>query len=57
MDEVQSFIARNQHQLGYIMQEASRQWIKNDSVGALTVGDCNGVIKKYGEYHVLLEKN
>lgn len=56
MDEVQLFIARNQHQLGYIMNEASRQWIKNDPVGAFTVGECNYVIDKYGQYHEILEK-
>ena len=56
MDQVQKFISENQHQLGYIMQEASRQWIANDKVGALTVGDCNFVIEKYGEYHEILEK-
>lgn len=56
MDEVQSFIAKNQHQFGYIMQDASRQLIAKDPKGALTVGDCNFVIEKYGEYHILLEK-
>ncbi|MEC0232658.1 hypothetical protein [Paenibacillus alba] len=57
MDEVQRFIVKNQHQFGYIMQEASRQWIAKDPVGALTVGDCHSVVKKYGQYHELLEKN
>jgi hypothetical protein len=56
MDEVQKFIAQNQHQFGYIMGEASRQWIAKDPVGALTVGDCNFVIQKHGQYHELLEK-
>lgn len=56
MDEVQKFISENQHQFGYIMQEASRQWIKNNPIGALTVGDCNYVIEKYGQYHEILEK-
>lgn len=56
MDEVQTFIARNQHQFGYIMQEASRQWIAKDPVGALTVGVCNLVIQKHGQYHEILEK-
>jgi hypothetical protein len=56
MDEVQKFISKNHHQLGYIMQEASRQWIENDPVGALTVGDCNIVVQKNGQYHELLEK-
>ena len=56
MDEVQKFISENQHQLGYIMQEASRQWIEKDKVGALTVGDCNFVVEKHGEYHEILEK-
>lgn len=56
MDEVQKFISENHHQLGYIMQEASRQWIENDPVGALTVGDCNLVVQKNGQYHELLEK-
>lgn len=56
MDEVQAFIAKNQHQFGYIMQEASRQWIAKDPVGALTVGDCNFVIQKHGQYHEILEK-
>jgi mevalonate kinase len=57
LDEVQLFIARNSHQFGYIMQEASRQWIKKDPVGALTVGDCNFVVQKYGQYHELLEES
>ena len=56
MDEVQRFINENQHQLGYIMEEASRRWIKNDPVGALTVGDCNVYIQKYGQYHEVLDK-
>lgn len=56
MDEVQAFIARNQHQLGYIMHEASRQWIENDPVGAFTVGECNLFIQKHGQYHELLKK-
>ncbi|WP_107842199.1 hypothetical protein [Metasolibacillus meyeri] len=56
MDSVQKFISDNQYQLGYIMQEASRQWIEKDRVGALTVGDCNFVVEKYGQYHEILEK-
>lgn len=56
MDEVQRFVANNQHQFGYIMQEASRQWVAKDPIGALTVGDCNSVVQKYGQYHELLEK-
>jgi chromosome segregation ATPase len=55
MDEVQEFIARNKHQYGYIMQEASRQWIKENHTGALTVGPCNIFIEKYGEYHEILD--
>ncbi|UGB31688.1 hypothetical protein [Metabacillus sp. B2-18] len=55
VDEVQKFIANNQHQFGYIMQEASRQWIEKDPVGALTVGECNFVIQKYGSYHEILK--
>lgn len=56
MDSVQLFIRNNQYQLGYIMSEASRVWIENDPVGALTVGDCNFVVEKYGKYHELLEQ-
>lgn len=56
MDNVQKFISDNQHQLGYIMNEASRQWIKSDKIGALTVGECNVFIEKYGKYHEILEK-
>lgn len=56
MDEVQAFIARNKHQFGYIMQEASRQWIQKDPVGALTVGPCNIFIEKDGNYHELQDK-
>lgn len=56
MDEVQKFVSQNQYQLGYIMQEASRQWVQNDPVGALTVGTCKAFIDKYGEYHALQEK-
>jgi hypothetical protein len=57
LDEVQAFISENKHQLGYIMQEASRQWIEMDSSGALTVGPCNIFIKKYGDYHKLQDEN
>lgn len=57
MDEVQTFITRNKHQYGYIMQEASRQWIKENPTGALTVGPCNIFVEKYGDYHVLQDKN
>lgn len=56
MDEVQRFITSNQHQFGYIMGEASRQWIAKDPVGALTVGPCNIFVEKDGGYHELLEK-
>jgi len=56
MDKVQRFIEENQHQLGYIMGEASRRWIKNDPVGALTVGDCNVFIQRHGQYHEVVEK-
>lgn len=56
MDAVQKFISENQHQFGYIMQEASRQWIKKDKVGALTVGDCNYLVEKHGQYNEILEK-
>lgn len=57
MDEVQRFITNNQHQFGYIMHEASRQWIAKDPIGALTVGDCYSVVRRNGQYHELLEKN
>lgn len=56
MNLVEKFISENQHQLGYIMQEASRQWIEKDSIGALTVGECNIFVQKYGQYHEILEK-
>lgn len=56
MDAVQKFISENQHQFGYIMHEASRQWIEKDKIGALTVGNCNLVIERHGEYHEVLEK-
>ena len=56
MDNVQIFIRRNKHQLGYIMDEASRVWIETDPIGAFTVGECNAVVTKYGKYHELLEK-
>lgn len=56
MDEVQKFISENQHQFGYIMQEASRQWIAKDPIGALTVGQCAGTIKANGAYLQLLDK-
>ena len=56
MDSVKSFIEENQHQLGYIMSEASRKWIENDPVGALTVGDCNVFVQKHGKYHQVVEK-
>jgi hypothetical protein len=57
MDEVQKFVANNLHQFGYIMQEASRQWIAKDPTGALTVGPCNISINRYGDYYKLLDKN
>jgi len=56
MDKVQKFISENSHQFGYIMQEASRQWIEKDPDGALTVGTCNGFIQQYGDYHTILDK-
>ncbi|MEK3819649.1 hypothetical protein MKY20_11340 [Cytobacillus sp. FSL W8-0315] len=56
MDQVQAFIARNQHQFGYIMQEASRQWKTKDPIGALTVGPCNLFVEKYGDYHEMQDK-
>lgn len=56
MNSVQRFISENQHQLGYIMHEASKKWIENDKVGALTVGECNAVVEKHGEYHEVLSK-
>ena len=56
MNTIQKFIRENTHQLGYIMNEASRVWIESDSIGALTVGECNAVVQKYGQYHELLEK-
>ncbi|WP_257130937.1 hypothetical protein [Bacillus pseudomycoides] len=56
MDEIQRFIANNTHQLGYIMEEASRKWKEQDPKGALTVGPCKGVIDSYGSYYDLLEK-
>lgn len=56
MDEVQTFIARNQHQLGYVMNEASRQWNKNVPGGAFTVGECYGTIESLGTYDDLLKK-
>lgn len=55
MDEIQRFIANNTHQLGYIMDEASRKWIEQDPKGALTVGPCKGAIDTYGSYYELLE--
>lgn len=55
MDSVQKFITENQHQLGYIMSEASRRWIENDQIGAFTVGECNLIVKKNGQYHEVLE--
>ncbi|MES9681769.1 hypothetical protein ABWK22_02390 [Gottfriedia acidiceleris] len=56
MDSVQKFIEENQHQLGYIMQQASRRWIQNDPIGALTVGPCNAQLKAYGDYFSLVDK-
>ncbi|WP_134682549.1 hypothetical protein [Brevibacillus migulae] len=57
MDEVQAFIARNKHQFGYIMGEASRQWAAIDPVGALTVGPCVKQVEVYGEYFKLVDAN
>lgn len=45
MDRVQKFIEENQHQLGYIMDEASRRWIKNDPVGAFVIGGCKATVE------------
>mgnify|MGYP000953362147 CR=1 FL=1 len=56
MDLVQQFISLNSHQLGYIMKEASRVWTERDPIGAFTVGECNAIVQKYGQYHELLEK-
>ncbi|WJE55483.1 hypothetical protein QRE66_27735 (plasmid) [Bacillus cereus] len=56
MDEIQRFIANNTHQLGYIMDEASRKWIEQDPKGALTVGASKGTLDTYGSYYDLLEK-
>jgi hypothetical protein len=56
MDQVQRFIVANSFHYGYIMQEASRQWIANDPIGALTVGPCNYFIEKSGSYHEILDK-
>lgn len=44
MDSVQKFIWNNQHQLGYIMQEASRKWVENDPVGAFVIGGCKATV-------------
>jgi hypothetical protein len=57
VDEVQAFIARNKNQLGYIMQEASRQWAAIDPIGALTVGPCVKQVEVYGEYFQLVDEN
>jgi hypothetical protein len=56
MDQVQRFIAANAFQFGYIMHEASRQWIEANPSGALTVGPCNADIVKSGRYHEILNK-
>lgn len=56
MDKVQKFISENGHQLGYIMQEASRQWVAKDPIGALTVGTCKSFVDRYGDYHTILDK-
>ncbi|MEK5415121.1 hypothetical protein [Paenibacillus sp. FSL L8-0708] len=56
MDQVQRFIAANTFQFGYVMQEASRQWIEKDPTGALTVGPCNFFVEKSGTYHEILDK-
>lgn len=55
-DSVQTFIADNTFQLGYIMGEASRVWIERDPIGALTVGECNLFVERHGKHHELLEK-
>lgn len=44
MDRVQKFIEENQHQLGYIMHEASRRWIQNDPIGAFVIGGCKATV-------------
>lgn len=56
MDNVQKFIEENKFQLGYIMQEASRRWIKKDPIGALTVGECKANVDLYGSYNELIDK-
>lgn len=56
MDKVQKFISENSHQFGYIMQEASRQWVAKDPDGALTVGTCKSFVDRYGDYHTILDK-
>ncbi len=56
MDLVQQFIANNLHQLGYIMDEAARQWAEKNPSGALTVGPCKGTVDVHGSYLELLDK-
>ncbi|MCU5514411.1 hypothetical protein OCF62_07480 [Bacillus wiedmannii] len=56
MDSVQRFITNNSHQLGYIMDEAAKQWAEKNPSGALTVGPCMGTIDVYGSYLELLDK-
>ena len=56
MNPVKQFIVNNSHQLGYIMDEASRQWIEKDPLGALTVGPCKGTVDVNGSYLELLDK-
>lgn len=56
MDNVKRFIQENTHQLGYIMGEAARVWAERDPIGAITLGECKGIVDKYGQYHEILEE-
>lgn len=57
MDQVQLFLHANKHQLGYVMNEASRIWNEDVPGGAFTVGECYGIVEKYGTYDALLKEN
>lgn len=57
MDQVQLFLHANKHQLGYVMNEAIRIWNKDVTGGAFTVGECYGIVDKYGTYDALLKEN
>ncbi|MGG2105527.1 hypothetical protein [Lysinibacillus pakistanensis] len=57
MDQIQLFLHANKHQLGYIMNEASRIWNEYVPGGAFTVGECYGTVEKHGTYEDLLKKN